>query len=328
MSLCISIDISSGLRTDLSERKLVLQNHNPLLPDDKKKKLPSAGKKQPRRKNYRKHRVNWHEAASCALQIDLKDYASSLEYITEYILGKGSYRIDILVIRKLTEQIIPATITNLFRTFNLFEVKGIGSSASIDSYYKTIGYAGLFIDQTGKKNQYSGLDVSLTHLSCHYPRKLIAHLRKERKIKVENFSPGVYHINKETFHTQIIVTSELPPEDYLYLHCLTNRLQGSGLINRLADDYSLHQEQDIYIRYMNQLTTANQNKKGDAPMVCEGILNLCGTSSEEIIERTRKEDAAYYLPQIDTLSTQISYLKSLLEQHNIPFHLDSDNKPG
>ena len=51
-------------------------------------------------------------------------------------------------------------------------------------------------------------------------------------------------------------------------------------------------------------------------MVCEGILNLCVTSSEEIIERTRKEDAAYYLPQID-------YLKSLLEQHNIPFHLES-----
>ena len=52
-------------------------------------------------------------------------------------------------------------------------------------------------------------------------------------------------------------------------------------------------------------------------MVCEGILNLCGTSSEEIIERTRKEEAAYYLPQID-------YLKSLLEQHNIPFHLDNE----
>ena len=52
--------------------------------------------------------------------------------------------------------------------------------------------------------------------------------------------------------------------------------------------------QDIYIRYMNQLTTANRTKKGDAPMVCEGILNLCGTSSEEIIERTRKEEAAYY----------------------------------
>ncbi len=59
-------------------------------------------------------------------------------------------------------------------------------------------------------------------------------------------------------------------------------------------------------------------------MVCEGILNLCGTSSEEIIERTRKEEAEYYLPKIDSLSTQIAYLKSLLEQHNIPFQLDPE----
>ena len=59
-------------------------------------------------------------------------------------------------------------------------------------------------------------------------------------------------------------------------------------------------------------------------MVCEGILNLCGTSSEEIIERTRKEEAEYYLPKIDSLSTQIAYLKSLLEQNNIPFQLDPE----
>lgn len=52
-------------------------------------------------------------------------------------------------------------------------------------------------------------------------------------------------------------------------------------------------------------------------MVCEGLLNLFGTSSEEIIERTRKEEAEYYLPKID-------YLKSLLTQNNIPFDLDAE----
>ena len=77
--------------------------------------------------------------------------------MTEYPLGKGSYRIDILVIRKLTRQMIPATIACLFKTFNLFEVKGIGSSAGIDSYYKTIGYAGLLIDQIGNKTSIPAL---------------------------------------------------------------------------------------------------------------------------------------------------------------------------
>ena len=58
-------------------------------------------------------------------------------------------------------------------------------------------------------------------------------------------------------------------------------------------------------------------------MVCEGILNLCGTSSAEIIERTKKEEAEYYLLKINQLSSQITYLKSLLTENNIPFDLES-----
>lgn len=198
-----------------------------------------------------KPRVNWHEAASCAIQIELKDYSEFLEYITEYILGKKSYRIDLLIIKKLTDKIITKNIGRICKSLNLLEIKGIGSSVSINSYYKTIGYAGLLIDQMGKSRhnsrikQYSSLDVSLTLLSCHYPRKLIKHLRDERKLTIAKAYPGVYHINKETFTIQIIVTRELSPEDNLYLHCLTDKLQDTALANRLAEDYKLHQEQEI-----------------------------------------------------------------------------------
>lgn len=296
-----------------------------------------------------KPRVNWHEAASCAFQIELKDYSHLLEYLTEYVLGKNSYRIDLLIIKKLVDGIIPKNIARIFQTFNLLEIKGVGSSVGIDTYYKTIGYAGLLIAQTGKANQYSCLDVSITFLCRRYPRELIKHLLQERKIPVEKNSEGVYYIDKETFRIQIIVTRELPAEDNLYLHCLTDRLD-SSIANRLAQDYSNHQEQDIYIKYMHQITIANTNKKGISPMVCEGILTLCGTSSAEIIERTKKEEAEYYLPKINqltsqnndlasqnndlashnnalssqnnALSSQISYLKSLLRKHDIPFDLE------
>ncbi len=274
-----------------------------------------------------KRRVDWHEAASCAFQIELKDYSHILEYISEYPLGKNSYRIDLLVIKKLTDEMISKNIARIFKTLNLLEIKGVGSSIGIDSYYKTIGYAGLLIAQMGKservshKTQYSSLDVSLTLLSCHYPRKLMKHLREERKIPVAKISDGVYYINKETFHIQIIVTKELSPEDNLYLHCLTDNLQDTALVNRLADDCKLHPKQDIYNKYMHQIATANSKTKGEQIMVCEGILNLYGTSSAEIIERIKKEDAEYYLPQIDDLSSQITYLKSLLKENNIPFDL-------
>ena len=280
-----------------------------------------------------KPRVNWHEAASCAFQIELKNYSHILEYISEYPLGKNSYRIDLLVIKKLTDERISKNIARIFKTLNLLEIKGIGSSINIDSYYKTIGYAGLLIAQMGKSDsssrghQYSSLDVSLTLLSCHYPRKLMNHLKQERKLPIAKISNGVYYINKETFHIQIIVTKELSSEDNLYLHCLTDNLQDATLANRLADDCKLHQEQEIYIKYLHQISTANFKKmKGDTTMVCEGLLNLCGTSSAEIIERTKKEDAEYYLPKINQLTSQNSnltsqntYLKSLLTKNNIPF---------
>ena len=187
--------------------------------------------------SHKKNRVNWHEAATCAFQIELRDYSDLLEYITEYILGKNNYRIDLLIIKKLTDVIIPKNIALIFKTFNLLEVKGIGSSVGTASYYKMVGYAGLLINQTGKLNQYSALDVSLTFLSYHYPRNLMRHLRKERKLTVAKVSPGVYHINKEIFIAQIIVTKRLPLEDNLYLRCLTDKLEDAKLANRLTDDY-------------------------------------------------------------------------------------------
>ena len=269
-------------------------------------------------RNRKQPRVNWHEAATCAFKIDLKDYDDILEYITEYVLGKNYHRIDLLIIKKLSDMTIPKNIALIFRTFNLTEIKGLGSSVSTDSYYKMIGYAGLFIEQTGEANRYSALDMSLTFLSLHYPRKLMKHLREDRKLTVAKVSSGVYHINKETFIAQIIVTTELLPEENLYLRCLTNSVWNGILAERLAEDYRRHQDEELYRRYLHQITIAGRKRKGDVSMfICEGLLNLCGTSSEEIIERTQKEADEYYQPKID-------YLKSLLIQNNIPFNLENE----
>ena len=282
-----------------------------------------------------RHRVNWHEAAVCAIEIELRDYADMLQFLTEYILGRNSYRIDLLVIRKLFDCIIPKNIARIFRSYNIFELKGIHSSLTTNAYYKTIGYAGILIDQLSSvgMERYTSLDVSITFLTFRYPRKLMKHLTVERHLTVEKTSKGVYHISIETFDVQIIVTHELLPEDNLYLCCLTNDLKDRNLINRLTDDYTIHQGQDVYRKYMNQLATANMKTEGESPMVCEGILNLCGTSSEEIIAKARKESDDYYLPKIDELtatneqltslnrllSSRIDHLQDLLRQNNISF---------
>ena len=278
-------------------------------------------------------RVNWHEAAVCAMQIELRDYAHLLDFYPEYVLGKNSYRIDLLVIRKLSDSPIPKNIARIFTTYNIFEIKGVGSSVTPDSYYKANAYAGLLISSQGKRNQYTRQDISLSFLGSCYPRKLFRHLTKDCKLTLEKISPGVYHIHKEMYATQVLVTSELPPEENLYLHCMRKYLSGETLEKRLSDDYEKHMGQDIYVRYMNQVTNASFNSKGESTMVCEGILNICGTSSKEIEERAIKATEEIYIPQINKLaeenerySSQINKLtednerlQHLLSSHGIAF---------
>lgn len=279
----------------------------------------------------RKRHVNWHEAAACAMEIELRDYADLLRFLSEYVLGKNSYRIDLLIIKKLSGQMIPKNIARIFKTCNLFECKGIHSSVTISAYYKTIGYAGLLTDQmsTIEARQYSPLDISISFVTFRYPRKLLKHLTKERHLTIEKSSEGIYHIITETFSTQIIIANRLPPDENLYLYCLANGLRDTALTNRLANDYAKHQGEDIYTKYLNQLTTAYNTMKGESVMVCEGLLNLFGTSSAEIIANAKKESEAQINElseankQLSTsnklLSSQNDRLKELLRQNNISF---------
>ena len=48
----------------------------------------------------KRSRTNWHEAITCAIQIDLRDYAHLLEYHTEYTLSANGNHMDMLIIKK------------------------------------------------------------------------------------------------------------------------------------------------------------------------------------------------------------------------------------
>lgn len=304
------------------------------------KNTRSTSPASPDNSKIKKHKVNWHEAASCAIQIELRDYENVLEFINEYVLGKNNYRIDMLIIKKLTTESIPKNIACSFRLYNIFEFKGVGSSINTDSFYKTVGYAANLIiqmnqtKQPNKTQQITALDVTITLLSFHYPRDLMRHLKSECKLIVKKSSPGIYYVNIAMFFVQIIVTKELPSGENLFLRCMTNKLRDGELIKRLADDYEKHKDQEIYTKYMKQIIRANKSAKGESVMiVCEELFELYGTTSQEFYDRGKQDAANLYLPKIDELqatneelsssnkhlSSQIDYLKGLLKQHNIAF---------
>ena len=51
-------------------------------------------------------RVNWHLAAACAIEIDLRDYSDILSYQREAPLHDNTFRIDLLIIRKKSDEAI------------------------------------------------------------------------------------------------------------------------------------------------------------------------------------------------------------------------------
>lgn len=111
------------------------------------------------------------------------------------------------------------------------------------------------------------------------------HLQKERNLAIEKSSAGIYYISKETVEIQIIVVQELPSDENLYLYCLTDWLQDACLINRLADDYNRHAEQQIYADYLQQLTNATALKGESRMVVCEKTIYLlieCNCVQENI----------------------------------------------
>ena len=79
-------------------------------------------------------------------------------------------------------------------------------------------------------------------------------------------------------------------------------------------------------------------------VINEWLYEMCGTSSDEVIARAKKESEEYYQPQIDRLSqdneqlssdikqlssdlkqlsSEIDYLRLLLKQNNIPFNTEN-----
>ena len=83
------------------------------------------------------------------------------------------------------------------------------------------------------------------------------HLTMERKLTVAKVSPGAPHINKEIFNAQIIVTTKLPPEENLYLRCLTDKL--IERTKKEADEYYLPKIEQLSSQntYFKSLLTKN-----------------------------------------------------------------------
>lgn len=234
----------------------------------------------------KQHRINWHHAAYEVLKIELEKYEEYLEFYEEYHLGisKDSLRVDVLIIQKNQEVHISKKIAEKFRKYNIIEYKSPGDNLSIDDYYKVMGYGNIFRSNTGRVNEVSNDNITLTFILSKFPWKLKKELEK-RKISLVKRAPGIYDISEDIFQAQIIINRKLDREENLWLRCLDNQLREKELYERLEQEYRKHKNENRYSEPMNAIIWSNFKQKGERKVMCEALYDLF---ADELLEHETK----------------------------------------
>ena len=88
-----------------------------------------------------KGKLPWHSAFFAGIQIELEKDAHKLTFENEHQLGTDPMRIDVLIVKKHSEEQVQKNIGQIFREYNLIEYKSPEQYLSIDAFYKVLGYA-------------------------------------------------------------------------------------------------------------------------------------------------------------------------------------------
>ena len=194
-------------------------------------------------------------------------------------------QIDVLVIKKCTNDVINKNIGRIFRKHNIVEYKSPDDYLSINDFYKVYGYTCFYKSETEVIESIKITDVTITFVSRGYPRELSKHLTKTRGFSLEKRGEGIYYITNDIIPMQLLVTSELSEEENLWLRCLTNNLQDIKTIDKLSVRYSENEHNELYKSVMNVIVRANRDKFKEVTSMCEALKELWA----EDIEKSHNE---------------------------------------
>lgn len=136
--------------------------------------------------------LQWHPAFYASIQIEFVDEADKLIFESEHQLGTKPKEIDVLIIKKNSDDRIHKNIGRIFRKHNIVEYKSPKDYLSVDDFYKVFGYAYFYKADTSKENQIPIEDITITFVCHKYPRKLMQHLREVRKLHIVKQEKGIF----------------------------------------------------------------------------------------------------------------------------------------
>ena len=169
-------------------------------------------------------KIQWHPAFYGAAELEFKKNKKDLIFEREYNLSKEPIRMDLLIIKKVTDAVIENQIGKIFRAYIVIEYKSPDDGLTIDDYFKTMGYACLYKGLGETVNKIKADQITITLVRDIYPAEMINELRNMGLVITEVYSGIFYVTGNVQFTTQIIVTSKLDSELHMWLKVLTKKL--------------------------------------------------------------------------------------------------------
>ena len=199
-------------------------------------------------------------------------------------MSKEPIRIDLLIIKEENaEKVMKNEIGHIMRKYNVLEYKGPGDELSIDTLYKTLGYACLYKGYGKTIDEIPADELTVSLFREAYPRELFFELERKGYVLEEKY-PGIYYVRGNIlFPVQIVVISRL------------NRTMHSSL-RILSANADIEDIRKFLEQTENMKTPRDEIEqdvaRGEMRGRVEGIVDTCcdlGLPEDAILERLQKK---------------------------------------
>lgn len=229
-----------------------------------------------------KKALQWHPAFQAALQVELAKDRPFLRFYEEYNLSRKPLQMDTLIVKLEPGHSVSKSIGRIFRTYNIVEYKSPEDYISVNDFYKVLGYVCVYQADTRKVLEIMPEELTITLVGDHYPGRLVRHLKKRYGVRVRNVHKGIYYIEDFIFPVQLLVTGQLPKEEYAWLGRLRKGLDLKLDIEPLAREYKNNKNDPLYQAVMDVIVRANQKQYEEGRRMCEALKELF---ADELAER-------------------------------------------
>ena len=218
--------------------------------------------------------TQWHPAFFGSLQIEFENEADKLIFENEHQLSTKPMSIDVLIIKKVSNEPIKKNIGRIFRKHNIIEYKSPDDYLSIDDFYKVYGYACFYKSDTSIANEIKITDLTITFVCEGYPRKLIRYLETTKKYKISKHENGIDYVEGDIIPIQIIVKKKLSTTENLWLASLTNSLHEKETAQKLLKSYHTHKTNPLYRSVMETISKNNRTFFEEDKKMCQTLEDI------------------------------------------------------